>query len=160
MKFLFLIFFAIYGAESIFQTKQSAMRVLQRQRRAGQEVLKRSNFERECVEELCDTEEYLEAQENHIPTIRMDHSQSEDLKLAFTKYTECRNKILEVGLDDPSYIDLRQVCFDICNNAAIVFQSEKEKIETVVKEEKQLENEIVQEKEKSTSDMSADKNRK
>merc|ERR1712226_1510717 len=94
-----------------------------RARRANggvEEQGKGSNVERECVEETCNWEEYLEIAENSDSQVRNSvvqqsrSSQSGESRLQTlfnTLYLDCHTKVVAAGLDDERAIDFRPHCY-------------------------------------------------
>merc|ERR1712178_213256 len=81
----------------------------QRFRRAGtftEEWTKRSDHKRECVEEKCNVEEYLEAAENFNQKERFPV----DTSLFETYYKTCYEAVVANGLADPQRADLWGFC--------------------------------------------------
>jgi len=78
-----------------------------------EEVFRRSNVERECIEEQCGYEEWLEHAENDTHDIRkmakMVTGPTASVRFS-DYYIQCWEKVKTMKLDDPSLIDFRKAC--------------------------------------------------
>merc|ERR1712226_973804 len=72
-------------------------KALLRQKRANQlaEEVRPSNFKRECVDEACSHEEYMESAENTLRGVRT----GSDSQMFEIYYAECRVAVQAAGLD-------------------------------------------------------------
>merc|ERR1712038_778488 len=108
------------GPTSKFINSREARSVLKKGESKGfsgwiEETFRNSNLERECIEEQCSYEEWLERAENVHSTVRkeaklMRPTGDEKFK---NMYTQCYNKIKQMELDDPSTIDFRMKCIEV-----------------------------------------------
>ena len=97
-SFTLTLLFTTLTQATEFLNKHDANSFLSREKRANRfgdgENLTPSNYKRECVEEDCNKEEYLEAWENHISNIRSDASIGNKF---YGKYVECLNMYRDDG---------------------------------------------------------------
>jgi len=109
------------GPTSKFINSREARSVLNKGESKGfsgwiEETFRNSNLERECIEEQCNYEEWLERAENVHSTVRqeskliMNPTAAESFK---NTYTQCYNKIKQVGLNDPFELDFRSKCIEV-----------------------------------------------
>jgi len=109
------------GPTSKFINSREARSVLKKAESRGfsgwvEETFRHSNLERECIEEQCNYEEWLERAENVHTTVRKEAklltnpTAAENFK---NTYTQCYNKIKQMELDDPVKIDFRSACIEV-----------------------------------------------
>merc|ERR1711976_742942 len=81
-----------------------------------EETFRSSNMERECIEEQCNYEEWLERAENVHKKVRREAklvvspSAAENFK---NTYVQCYNKIKQMNLNVPGKIDFRSTCIEV-----------------------------------------------
>jgi len=109
------------GPTSKFINSKEARSVLNKGESRGfsgwiEETFRNSNLERECIEEQCNYEEWLERAENVHTTVRkeakllIEPTAAENFK---NTYTQCYNKIKQMELDDPQKVDFRSACIEV-----------------------------------------------
>lgn len=109
-------------SENLQIAEAQAKTVLNHVRRgngAGEETFRPSNYERECIEEVCSLEEYLESAENYNSGNRFTVKAG----LFEHYYRECMTLVNGNGLNNPEAIDLRGACmaaFETKNNKTLV----------------------------------------
>merc|ERR1739848_504289 len=74
-----------------------------------EEWFRSSNMERECIEEACSHEEYLERAENEYG---VDIRKADTKGLFELNYYECYQSVVDAGLNTQGGVDLRPMCMD------------------------------------------------
>merc|ERR1711980_42948 len=109
------------GPTSKFINSREARSVLNKGESRGfsgwiEETFRSSNMERECIEEQCNYEEWLERAENVHKKVRQEAklvvspSAAENFK---NTYVQCYNKIKQMNLNVPDKIDFRSTCIEV-----------------------------------------------
>ena len=109
------------GPTSKFINSREARSVLNKGESRGfsgwiEETFRSSNMERECIEEQCNYEEWLERAENVHKKVRQEAklvvspSAAENFK---NTYVQCYNKIKQMNLNVPGKIDFRSTCIEV-----------------------------------------------
>merc|ERR1712110_933323 len=101
----------VSAATQFISPEEAKLTIHTRERRANdffEEKIKPSSRERECVEELCDKEEYIEMSENYNDGDRENFNF--DVESFETYYTECMKDVNSNGLNKPAHVDLRGAC--------------------------------------------------
>jgi len=116
-----VIFITVFGGQSSalkltesqdissFEADSREAKHFLRSKRANQfmeERVKKSSLERECIEEICSGEEYLEFAENQTAGIRPEIN----LQIFEVYYKECMTVVSVNDLDDPKKLDMRGAC--------------------------------------------------
>merc|ERR1711997_840206 len=123
LLYTFALFPAIIlaGPTSKFINSREARSVLKKGESRGfsgwiEETFRNSNLERECIEEQCNYEEWLERAENVHKTVRKEADQlisptaAENFK---NTYIQCYTKIKQMDLNDPNKVDFRSACIEV-----------------------------------------------
>lgn len=98
MKLLAPVLISTAWAANIFQSSEEAKTFLSRSKRANEfseEWTKRSNLNRECAEEVCNTREFLEAAENFFDSTQAARDKFNDFKTFKSEYLACRSAVLD-----------------------------------------------------------------
>merc|ERR1712126_406920 len=87
-------------------------RLQPRQKRAnsGEEAFTSGDLQRECIEELCNWEEFKEIKENVEANVRSNDYETNYKKNFETFYAECHKQVVDAQLDDSETVDMRPNC--------------------------------------------------
>merc|ERR1712226_1231724 len=119
MKTFQLLFIPFVTSVTLHEREAKSALSSSRSKRANgalEESRRSSHLERECVEETCSWEEYLEIAENTVSRVRESMRRAElahsnpTLEVFDKYYTNCHQKVIAAGLDDKSNIDFRPHC--------------------------------------------------
>ena len=122
---------------SHFISKRSANQALKRGESVGvkgffEEVFRSSDMERECIEEQCNYEEWMERAENDYAGVRKEAKLliSPDAKTMFEDvYIQCYEKLKVMELNDPEKIDFRSSCVEVFLREAFPKYFEESKVD-------------------------------
>jgi len=109
------------GPTSKFLNSREARSVLNKGESKGfsgwiEETFRHSNLKRECIDEQCNYEEWLERAENVHSTVREEASKFTNptgAEIFKNTYIQCYNKLKQMDLNQPDKIDFRSSCIEV-----------------------------------------------